>query len=258
MDTRGVSLGNGCSIPEFFDIYRAGAPNLDILAPNSYMQQLDWICQAFAWKGNPILIPESTVSGARALYAVGEWDAIAFSPFGIDGWADGVLENPGPGQCLFSDSYALLRDADSLVCAHLGSGTMRGAYLYPGHSEEYVTIGDYDVTFDRMRSFDIGALMSPAGGDFATPARQSEDRFEGGAILIQTGKDEFYLMGYGVNADFRLKARIPASFCGYDRIEEGTFRDGVFVPGRLLNGDERNAYLPDGRITVLRIRLYHL
>lgn len=50
MNTRGVSLGNGCSIPEFFDIYRAAAPSIDILTPNSYMQQLDWIGKAFSWK----------------------------------------------------------------------------------------------------------------------------------------------------------------------------------------------------------------
>ena len=27
--------------------------------------------------------------------------------------------------------------------------------------------------------------------------------------------------------------------------------------GWLLNGDERNAFLPDGKVTVQRIRLYH-
>lgn len=254
--SRGVSLGNGCSIPEFFDLYRAGAPNLDILTPNSYMQQLDQICEAFSWRDNPILIPESSVSGARGLYAVGEWDAIAFSPFGIDSWAAGILDRPSTQQRLFSDSYALLEAADHLIREHLGKDTMRGTYLYNGHDADSLAIGDYVVRFGRGRSFDIGALMAPAGGGIR-PREPREERFEGAAILIQTARDEFYLMGYGVNAAFSLKEGIKHSFCGYDRIDEGSFEKGAFVPGRLLNGDERNAFLPDGKVTVLRIKMYH-
>lgn len=259
INSRGRSLGNGCSIPDFFDLYKAGAPNLDILTPNSYMQQLDQICEAFAWKGNPILIPESSVSGARGLYAVGEWDAIAFSPFGIDSWAAGVLEAPSAQQKLFSDSYLLLEQAGPLIREHLGKPSMRGTYLYNGHAADTLTVGDYVVTFGRGRSFDIGALMAPATGGGPRPQAgpQAEPRFEGSAILIQTGKDEFYLMGYGVNANFTLRKGVKHAFCGYDRIDEGRLENGRFVPGRLLNGDERNAFLPDGKVTVLRIRLYH-
>lgn len=136
---------------------------------------------------------------------------------------------------------------------------MRGTYLYNGHAADTLTVGDYVVTFGRGRSFDIGALMAPATGGGPRPQAgpQAEPRFEGSAILIQTGKDEFYLMGYGVNAGFALKDGVKSAFCGYDRIDEGRLENGRFVPGRLLNGDERNAFLPDGKVTVLRIRLYH-
>lgn len=257
INARGLSLGNGCSIPEFFDLYKAGAPNLDILSPNSYMQQLEQICDAFSWNGNPILIPESTVSGARGIYAVGEWDAIAFSPFGIDSWADGVLEAPSDQQLLFASSYSLLSDMDPLIRAHLGKDSMRGTYLYDGHTADTLTIGNYVVAFGRGRSFDIGAMMAPAGGGFGPAGARNEQRFEGAAILIQAAADEFYLAGYGVNATFRLVEGVKHSFCGYDRIDEGVFENGNFVPGRRLNGDERNAFLPEGNVTTLRIKLYH-
>jgi len=257
VNSRGRSLGNGCSISDFFDIYRAGAPALDILTPNSYMQQLDQICESYSWNGNPILIPESSVSSARGIYVVGEWDAIAFSPFGIDSWANGVLEAPSAQQKLFSEGYALLGDADPLIREHLGKETMRGTYLYNGHVADTLTVGDYVVTFSRGRSFNIGAMMAPATGANPNAGPRQEPRFEGAAILVQSAEDEFYLMGYGVNAAFRLKDGVKSAYCGYDRIDEGRFENGKFVPGRLLNGDERNAFLPDGKVTVLRVRLYH-
>jgi len=260
IDSRGRSLGNGCSIPEFFDLYRAGAPDLDILTPNSYMQALDQICKVFSWKGNPILIPESSVSAARGFYAIGEWDAIAFSPFGIDSWANGVTDVPSAQQKLFADGYGLLAEMQDLIVANLGSDTMRGVYLYNGHASDSMTIGDYTISFGRGRSFNIGALMAPATG--AQPGGQNrpaqqEPRFEGAAIVIQNAPDEFYIAGYGVNADFTLKEGIKHSYYGYDSIWEGTFENGKFVEGRLLNGDERNAFLPDGKVTVLRVKMYH-
>jgi hypothetical protein len=98
--------------------------------------------------------------------------------------------------------------------------------------------------------------MAPVDNGFSSRSQQ-EGRFEGGAVLIQSAPDEFYLMGYGVNATFHLRDGLMHAYCGYDRIDEGTFENGTFIPGRLLNGDERNSFLPDGQITVLRIRLYH-
>lgn len=255
IDSRGISLGNGCSIPEFFDLYKAGAPNLDILTPNSYMQQLDQICEAFSWKGNPILIPESTVTGARALYSVGEWDAIAFSPFGIDSWAEGVLENPTPEQQLFAHTYDQMAQMEELIEEHLGKESMRGAYIYNTRAEDTLQMGNYEIRFSRGRSFDIGALMAPTGSFSAE--KQEQARFEGGAIIIQTQPDEFYVVGYGISANFQLREGIKHSFCGYDSIDEGIFRDGEFVEYRRLNGDERNVFLPDGKITALRVKMYH-
>lgn len=255
IDSRGISLGNGCSIPEFFDLYKAGAPNLDILTPNSYMQQLDQICEAFSWKGNPILIPESTVTGARALYSIGEWDAIAFSPFGIDSWAEGVLENPSPAQHLFADTYGTIAQMESLIEQHLGKESMRGVYIYNTRAEDTITIGNYEISASRGRSFDIGAMMAPTGS--FSPEKQEQPRFEGGAIIIQTTPEEFYVVGYGLNANFKLRDSIKHSYCGYDSIDEGIFENGKFVEYRRLNGDERNVFLPDGKITALRVRMYH-
>jgi hypothetical protein len=54
-----------------------------------------------------------------------------------------------------------------------------------------------------------------------------------------------------------LRDGIKHSYCGYDSIDEGIFENGKFVEYRRLNGDERNVFLPDGKITALRVRMYN-
>ena len=76
-------------------------------------------------------------------------------------------------------------------------------------------------------------------------------------MFIQVSPDVFYMVGDGVNASFAVKEGVKSSYCGYDKIYEGEFVDGKFVPGRLLNGDERNAFLSPGGISVLKVEMYH-
>lgn len=255
MNTRGNSLGNGCSIPEFFDIYRASAPHIDILTPNSYMQQLDWLGKAFSWKGNPILIPESTLVGARGLYIIGEYDAIAFSPFGIDYEDSELNPNLEKQHRLLAESYDQMQQMGSLITDNLGSDKMRGIYLYSGRETDEVEMGDYVLTFGPRKSFDIGALMAPAGGGFQAEDQQQIE--QGGALIVQTAADEFYVVGYGFNADVKLKDGVKSKFCGYDSIWEGRFENGKFIPGRLLNGDERNVFASYDKVNALKVKMFH-
>lgn len=253
-NSRGRSLGNGCSIGDFFDVYRACAPGIDVLTPNSYMQQLDQICEQYSWKGNPILIPESSVQGARGLYAVGEWDAICFSPFGIDSADKG--KNEAAGKRL-KECYALMAEMEPLILSNLGSDKMRGVYIYNGHDAMDIEMGDYKISFIPQKGFDIGALMAGAnnGQNLGGPAQ--EKKVEGGAIIIQTAADEFIFAGYGINATIAMKDGVKHRYCGYDAIYEGTFQKGEFVPGRLLNGDERNVTITEDQVGALKVKMHH-
>ena len=263
--SRGRSLGNGCSIDEFFDIYRAFAPNLDILTPNSYMTQLDLICQEYSWNGtNPILIPESSVFGARALYVIGEWDAIAFSPFGIDSADTNEDPTAQKNTQLLVESYDVIKNMESLIQSKLGTDEMRGFLIYNGKDTASVVMGDYKISITPRRGFDIGALMAPAAGEGtalngAPNARQPQQQapYQGGAIIIQTAKDEFYFAGYGFNADITLRDGLKSTYTGFDSIYEGRFENGKFIPGRLLNGDERNVFIGQDHVGVLKVNVYH-
>jgi len=283
LNSRGNSLGNGCSIPEFFDIYRAAAPSIDVLTPNSYMQQLDGICKVFSWNGtNPILIPESGVQGARALYTVGEWHCLGFSPFAIDdAGKDYATANPTTVNKQMAQSYKEMTQMGDLLINALGTDKMRGAYIYAGHEGEILQMGDYQITITPRKGYDIGFMMgagieagqqgnaatgrraeagapAPTAGGFGGGRGANNAPVQpGGVLILQASADEFYLVGYGYNADFAIAPGIKSKYCSTDYIYEGHFENGKFVEGRLLNGDERNIYVADDSFNVLKVKMYH-
>ncbi|RYF16523.1 MAG: glycoside hydrolase family 42, partial [Oxalobacteraceae bacterium] len=83
---------SGGPLPFAIDLYKAGAPSLDFLAPDIYFEDYaNWASQ-YARTDNPLFVPEARggmVGAANALYSFGALNAIGFSPFGIDG--EGVV-----------------------------------------------------------------------------------------------------------------------------------------------------------------------
>src|SRR3981189_3255142 len=78
-------------LPHLLDVWRAGAPSIDLLAPDIYFPNFSEWARSYARSGNPLFIPEATLgplSGANAVYAAGAHDAIGFSPFGIESSGD--------------------------------------------------------------------------------------------------------------------------------------------------------------------------
>src|SRR5208337_2273587 len=57
------------------------------------------------------------------------------------------------------------------------------------------------------------------------------------AIFIAAGPDEFYAAGNGVTVTFSPNTPGPP-FAGLATVEEGTFVNGRWVPGRRLSGDD--------------------
>jgi hypothetical protein len=89
-----------------------------------------------------------------------------------------------------------------------------------------------------------------------------------GAILIQTGEEEFIVAGQGVNLGFWTQAEgLPRT--DLLSVEMGRFEKGLFVPELRLNGDETSAgyrarippdpgnlFLDPSKPRILRVRLY--
>jgi hypothetical protein len=170
------------------------------------------------------------------LYAIGQHDAIGFSPFSIDS-VDEETSNS------LTQSYQLLTQLTPLILDHQGKGVMAG--LLPEGVEQRLPLqlrfGDYvlNVSYER-------------------PFNQTPNVLSGG-LVIAIGTDEFIFAGTGLTVTFESdKSDNP--LVGILSAEEGKFEDGQWRSGRRLNGDQthqgRHMRLVPGKFGIQRIKLY--
>lgn len=233
-------------LPHLIDVWRAGAPSIDFLAPDIYFPNLvEWV-RAYDVPGNPVFIPEAGYAGAptgasNAFYAIGAHDAMGYSPFSI--------ENTPEGDPLGA-AYDVLRRLTPLILAHQGRGTMAGVrppVAFDG------TVDDAPQTV-RLG----GYVLEVSFVDPWTPREAQQVETHGG-LIVALSDDTFVVAGTGLTVTFAPDG--PGDpLAGIERIEEGTFEDGVWRPGRVLNGDQshqgRHLRLPPGAFGIQRVTLY--
>jgi beta-galactosidase GanA len=209
---------SGGPVPQVHDIWRAGAPAIDILAPDLYVPEFEELCARYTRSDNPLFIPESRGDArgvANAIWAFGRFDAIGFSPFGIDRSAGAETE--------LARTYDVLSQVAPLILAHQGDGTMTSVLLDNGGEPQTVRLGNYNLEARfSTRSF---------GGVTNTPP----ERVAG--LFISTGPDDYIIVARGMNVYFTA-ATNPSDSVGLATVEEGVYTGGKWVPGRRLNGDE--------------------
>jgi beta-galactosidase GanA len=236
-------------LPHLMDVWRAGAPQIDFLSPDIYFQNFAEWCRKYHRSGNPLFIPEAILGPAsvvNAFYAVGQHDAIGFSPFSIESAAE-------PTRSLLAGSYDLLAQLAPVILAHQGKNEMAG-FLPEGPEQrapQQARLGSYtlNITYERP---------SPSAIASATAGAQASDPISGG-LAIAVGPDEFILAGIGLTVTFEANAAGPP-LVGILSVQEGKYVNGQWQPGRWLNGDQthqgRHLRLPSGRFDLQRIKLY--
>jgi hypothetical protein len=214
---------SGGPMPDAMDVWRAGAPRIDIFGVDVYGFDFAMMCARFTQSGNPLWIPE-TVGGlegaARVLYAFGRHDAIGFSPMN-----GGIDRRFVPDYELIS-GYDLIAQLTPLIVEHQGKGTMTAVLMEPKDPPKKIQLGNYtlDVAFIKPRA-------EKRGDPPPEPPTLA------GAILISTGPEEYYVAGFGVSIGFSPNTPgLPLA--GLDTVEEGAFVNGRWVPGRQLSGDD--------------------
>lgn len=196
---------NGGPVSRVMDIYKAAAPAIDIVCPDIYLPNYREIYAQYHRKSdNPLLVPESSLDAARAFVGFAEFDAICFSPFGIEDAA---------GDVLFSASYGLLNELMPIITEYQGTGKMRGIHLTSSHQDEVLQISGYEVALK------IQDPKKPAFG-----------------LIIHTAEQEFLVVGMNFKATFQKTSGNQISYIG--KVTEGRFVNGKWVEERWLNGDE--------------------
>ncbi|MGA2725612.1 MAG: DUF5597 domain-containing protein [Bryobacteraceae bacterium] len=214
---------SGGPMPDAMDIWRAGAPRLDLLGVDVYGFDFVMMCARFTQSGNPLFIPETVFgmeAAARVLYAFGRHDAIGFSTMN-----GGIDRRATPDNYLI-DSYDLVTQLAPLIVEHQGKGTMSAVLLEPKDPPQKIQLGNYTLQV---------AFMRPRAARRGDPP--PEPPTLAGAMFISTGPDEYYVAGFGVSVGFSPNTPGPP-LAGLDTVEAGTFVNGRWVPGRRLAGDD--------------------
>ena len=200
---------SGGPLPHVRDLWRAGAPHVDVITPDIYQSNFPEWCQRYADRGNPLFIPEMRrgEDGARGvLLAVGQHDAIGTSPFAVDS-IEGAETSP------FARVYAALRQVEPLVLERQGKGEMIGFLLDAERSTVRRELGGYELE-----------IMLDG---------------EGFGLIFLDGPDALVGVGSGFRVGFHPKEpsnepRNGPSRVGIVAVDEGEYRGGRWIPGRRL------------------------
>jgi Domain of unknown function (DUF5597)/Putative esterase len=176
---------------------------------------------------------------AKAIYAIGHYNALGFSPFSIE-------STEKPSEEGLGKMYQLIESLTPLITSNQGKGKIEGVLLDKTNVETIVRMGKYEFTFKH--EFTLG--WSPVASAAEWPMA--------GAMLIQTGKDEFYLAGTGVVATFKPVSD-PALNIGILKVDEGAFEQNQWKVLRHLNGDQthqgRHVRIPMGLFNSQRVEM---
>ncbi len=232
-------------LPHLIDLWRAAAPSLDMLSPDIYYSDFTKWMPPYDRPDQPLFIPEADQAGktpapGNAFWAIGEHDAIGFSPFSIENL-------PPEGVKTLGAAYRLLDQLTPLITTHDGGKTMRGfraPVAYDGTVDltpRKASFGPWDVTVTVV--------------DPWTP-KDAQDHAAHGGLVIQTGPDAFIVAGRGITLTFATKD----GSVGLETVRELRFENGQWVDGRWLNGDQthqgRHIRLPPTEFGVQRVKLY--
>lgn len=223
---------SGGPVARMIDVWKAAAPSLALLAPDIYVDDFAGTLAAYRRPDNPIFIPEAKFDAGNLFVAIGRYDAIAFSPFGIEDHAD--------DDEVFK-AYAALSGMTAAITRAQADGRIRGFRLAPG-TNAAEALGGYDLAITGLAGT-LGAFGVGTGSAAVTTP--------GYGLVIQEGADDFLIVGRGISVTFTR----PGATIEIDRALEGSFVAGAWVPGRTLNGDERYALFPADALRIVRISL---
>lgn len=201
--------------PRVIDIWKAAGNAIDIYSPDIYQANFREWCKRYHWPNNPLFIPETRGGAdgqANVFYAIGQHDAMGFSPFAIDSARD-AKDNLGK-------SYEAIAQLSPLILRHQGNGEVASFLLDPQKQSTSFVMNGYLVTVSLDNIFGTRAE-------------------KGYGLIIATGPNEFIGVGSGFRA--RFTPRSPGALhAGISYVEEGRFENGSWMPGRRLNGDEND------------------
>jgi hypothetical protein len=198
------------------DIWKAAAPDIDMLSPDIYLPNFAEICNEYKENDKGFFTPESRSGedgAGNAFYAIGACNSIDYSPFGVDGNINEFEKGP------ISKAYEVLSQLAPLILKAQCEGTIAAVSLDKNNPRQKIHLGNYILDVERRHSWDTIGVAD-----------------KGYALIIATGPDEYFVAGNDFQITFFPDS--GSKTAGFDYVEEGFFEQGKWLAGRRLNGDE--------------------
>ena len=245
------SYESGGATDNVIPIWKAMAPAIDLLAPDIYMDGAKYlkILDLYHRSDNALFIPESVnrPETSRFFFSALGHQTLGFAPFGIDytryvnhplGASRMDKETLAP----FALNYELVGPIAREIARLNFEGKLRGVAEEKGKPSQDLDFGSWQAVVSYgLPAFGRG---DPPGNPEAT----------GRAFVAQLGENEFLVSGFFCRVEFRpsdtSKHRV------FLRVDEGTYKAGVFQPIRIWNGDQTDWGLNFSSVPqVLRVKL---
>ena len=267
---------SGGPVARVHEVWDYCAPSIDVYCPDIYVPYFNKVCDSFVKNGtNPLYIPEAAThsyAAPRMVYTVGHYHAMCYSPFGFDdigkpfsaaqGYLFGMdVTDPALKTPQNFEEYAalgkILREAMPLLAERYGTTDLQ-AVCAEREAEKKKSLGlPEDMNpMERMMA-EAAATTKMIFGDLGVSAGfggMMRPRNDGVLLVCRTKENEVYMIGE--QCDIQLfSADSEKTNLDILRLEEGTFENGAFVPGRRFNGDEA-AQLKLDKPGVLRLQWF--
>jgi len=242
---------SGGPVARVMDVWRAGAPSVDLLAPDIYVDDFKGVLAEYARSGNPIWIPEAKDQTGNMFWALGHHSALGFAVFGIDDLNE---------KSQLAKAYGVLGGFLPQFSEWQAAGKVDGILMLEGEKNQVISIGGYKVTITKPRMFgqpvtESGEDKKLLAGGISLNSRSMPDDDRPFGLIINTAPDEFLIIGSNLSPSFSMEAP-GLGKVAIGSIDEGRYENGNWFPGRRLNGDEGWPVLPKGNIGMLKIKLY--
>lgn len=233
-------------------VWRVAAPALDFVAPDIYVSDSEPVMAEYSAATGALFVPEARILAGDAFRAVGAFNAFGYHVFGLDD----VREN---GQ--LADSFAQLVAFGPQIIEAQHEGRIMGFALEEGtesitaeFASTRVTISSAPKRLARML-LDIGVRLPEPGPRPSETITDAHGPNPGDprpfGVIFATGPLEYIAVGQQAMIDFSK----DGTSVEIDSVRELVLKNGTWVDGRILNGDERLTLLGVDRVTAVRIRL---
>ncbi len=241
-------------------IWKYCAPSLFTIAPDIYVAYVPDVMDEYAADDNPLFVPEvrkDPQGVSTLLYAFGKNNAIGVSPFGIED----VCADPST---LSLPPQFLMDELNIDVEAMNPEGTapyLRATYNMIKQMEplyfQYRNTPKMQA-FIKRSDIDDGVMLSFSKYDILVSYKRKESRKPiSSGIIYELSEDKFLFLG--MNYGFKIYPKMGSKKeVVHGSIVEGRLENGVFIPGRILNGDERGHFRIGHMPTAMTVEVYEI